>query len=532
MSRVILSVAGTIYEISKTCLENHALYKLIEHRCRREENGENVKFTIDRPSECFGAIITYLQTGELHMPTGVCPGLFRSELEYWNIHPHCLKECCLYRFQAFLDDEETRHKFLENALTIQEKKNTSNPNLGTFERYRLKVWNLVDNNEVSIPARIYFITVSLMVILSILSLALSTEDSMRRGVSECELLEYMEYTDDPDLKKVEFILGYPDCSGSLASSSTADSLQPSKYNWIVFEFRNGTLINDFKRSPRLGLLQIQNALIQNPISPKKFTIDMPNLTVPIYAFHIIDIILIVFFSIDLVLRIFSCPSPRYYLCSPINVFDVLALLGSYASMIILSVEKQYRYIETPWLSLLNFLLVFRALRLFRIVKNVRASKVLAYSLTQNGKDMSLLVLLLFVGISAFACLFYFSETRDTVSSIPVAWYWAIVTMTTVGYGDISPSTGLGRGLAALCAICGVLLLAITLPMFVNNFLCLYQYSCVNESIEKSKGKRDKQKSHVVCPTPRDDNIDCTREGYISSKLMVVKSVNKESEILN
>jgi hypothetical protein len=57
-------------------------------------------------------------------------------------------------------------------------------------------------------------------------------------------------------------------------------------------------------------------------------------------------------------------------------------------------------------------------------------------------------------------------------------------MTTVGYGDISPETGLGRVVSSICAICGVLLLAVTLPMFVNNFLTLYQYSCVNESIEK------------------------------------------------
>lgn len=222
--------------------------------------------------------------------------------------------------------------------------------------------------------------------------------------------------------------------------------------------------------------------------PVRKTVDIPDLTVPKLPFAILDIIINAFFTIDLVLRLVTCPSVRCYFLSIINIFDALALLACYIFVIIVSVHKEYFYKESAWVNLLEFAQVFRVMRLFRVVKNVRASRVLAYSLTQNVRDMTLLITLLFVGISTFACLFYYAESPKTIESIPNAWYWAIITMTTVGYGDISPQTRVGRVISSICAICGVLLLAVALPMFVNNFLTLYQYSCVTESIEKRKGK--------------------------------------------
>ncbi|XP_053378587.1 potassium voltage-gated channel protein egl-36-like [Mercenaria mercenaria] len=100
-----------------------------------------------------------------------------------------------------------------------------------------------------------------------------------------------------------------------------------------------------------------------------------------------------------------------------------------------------------------------------------------------------------------------------VVSIPNAWYWAIVTMTTVGYGDISPESGFGRVIASLCAVSGVLLLSITLPMFVNNFLTYYQYSCVNESIEKRK--KEKQTEMSVKEMKDAENETKDNHEYIS-----------------
>ena len=215
---------------------------------------------------------------------------------------------------------------------------------------------------------------------------------------------------------------------------------------------------------------------------------IPNLTLPIVEFDYIDSIVTLFFTVDMLLRVLTCPSRMHYFLSLINLLDACALTACYLYIGVVSVYRQYRYMETTWVSLLNYVQIFRVFRLFRVVQNVRAAKVLGYSLTQNLQDMALLVMLLFVSISSFACMFYFAESRDDVPTIPTAWYWAVITMTTVGYGDLRPQTGLGQVIASFCAVAGVLLLSITMPLFVNKFVNLYKYSCINENMDKLKTK--------------------------------------------
>ncbi|XP_053379401.1 potassium voltage-gated channel protein Shaw-like [Mercenaria mercenaria] len=530
MNRVKINVSGTHFEFDRKIVNEKKSHRLA-YLCANEPDYKPLELTVDRSAIAFGAILSYYQTGELHIPPGICPGAFRREMEFWELDADVLHECCLYRYQAFLDDEDTRRRFLHKTLqpTSTMSPAVSPAVVGKLTMYRSRLWDIMDNNVNSIAAKLYFILVFMMVLLSVFVLAFSTEPSMRRGVSKCELLEYMENTGNDNVDKVKETLGNPDCSttGSWPGGGSwyDEEVDFDFYDWDYYEFSWGyfwealeDIPHGFWESPVLntttaephsqsnststtGASSTQStvtpsvydyaSMLQNfsKEKPVRRTIYVPDLTVPKYPFFILEIIISIFFTVDFILRLVSCPSLRRYFLSIINVLDAFALFSCYVHIIIVSVEKEYRYKDSVWLNLLDFAQVFRALRLFRVVKNVRASKVLAYSLKQDVRDMTLLVMLLFVGISTFACLFYFAESRETIPSIPNAWYWAIVTMTTVGYGDISPQTGIGRVIASICAICGVLLLAITLPMFVNNFLTLYQYSCVNESIEKRKGQK-------------------------------------------
>lgn len=92
-NRVRINVAGTYFEIDRTLLQDKKCVGLAELCCFSSTD----EITIDRSALCFCAILSYYQTGELHIPPGVCLGAFSRELEFWQVESDALYECCLYR---------------------------------------------------------------------------------------------------------------------------------------------------------------------------------------------------------------------------------------------------------------------------------------------------------------------------------------------------------------------------------------------------------------------------------------------------
>ena len=95
--RVIVNVSGVRFEFDRKLLDDRKYHRLTTMVEEAERKRMPLQFHVDRPSESFGAILTYYQTGELHLPTGVCPGYFKKELEHWGIEQDALAECCLYK---------------------------------------------------------------------------------------------------------------------------------------------------------------------------------------------------------------------------------------------------------------------------------------------------------------------------------------------------------------------------------------------------------------------------------------------------
>ena len=155
--------------------------------------------------------------------------------------------------------------------------------------------------------------------------------------------------------------------------------------------------------------------------------------------------------------------------------------------------------EAPGASL-AMLRVIRLVRVFRIFKLSRHSKglqILGMTLKASLRELGLLMFFLLIGVILFSSAIYYAEAgseRSYFKSIPDAFWWAVVTMTTVGYGDMVPHDFWGKIVGSLCAIAGVLTLSLPVPVIVSNFNYFYHREMDNSNLNATNSK------HVTsCP---------------------------------
>ncbi|XP_052820039.1 potassium voltage-gated channel protein egl-36-like [Mya arenaria] len=201
------------------------------------------------------------------------------------------------------------------------------------------------------------------------------------------------------------------------------------------------------------------------------------------ALDITEYVCVALFSIDLIIRCIFCPNRiRLLFYSFLHWVDVFALLVMYIQYLFEYIYPREKY-EASFLDVLHCMQIIRVLRLFRLVKHSTGFLVLLYAFKASYREMLLMVMFLLVAMMIFSTMAFFSGD-DTFSTIPDSFWWAIVTMTTVGYGDVVPKEALSKLVGVLCAISGVCLLAVIIPIFVNNFMLFYSYSKIWGQMEK------------------------------------------------
>ena len=172
-------------------------------------------------------------------------------------------------------------------------------------------------------------------------------------------------------------------------------------------------------------------------------------------------IITIFFTIEYILRVISIQKPLKYIFSFYGIIDLLAILPMYLSIFF------------PATNVLTIVRVLRFLRLFKIlhIPQISHQSVQLKEALQASKE-KILVFIYFVVISAviIGSLMYVVEGKESgFTSIPVGIYWSIVTLTTVGYGDISPITPLGQFLASLVMIMGYGIIAVPTGIVTAEF---------------------------------------------------------------
>ncbi|HOW32247.1 MAG TPA: ion transporter [Bacteroidales bacterium] len=173
-------------------------------------------------------------------------------------------------------------------------------------------------------------------------------------------------------------------------------------------------------------------------------------------------IITVIFTIEYIARIWVVERPRKYIFSIYGLIDILAILPSYLGLFF-GVGQSLLVIR-----ILRFLRIFR---IFKLSRYTRAGRLLASSLWSNKEKILVFIVFVFTMATIIGTMMYLIEGEDSgFTDIPTSIYWAIVTLTTVGYGDISPVTGFGQFLASFVMILGYSMLAVPAGLVTASFI--------------------------------------------------------------
>ncbi|KAJ8306628.1 hypothetical protein KUTeg_017173 [Tegillarca granosa] len=435
MDIITINVGGTIFETSKTTLQRFPNTKLGQLQETDESyNKKKEQYFFDRNPQYFNSILDLYRTGSLHLPEVACGASLKEELEFWNVSNDIISDCCLQTYFKHGNTIEVindiKKKFESPWIDYDETRCENS----TWCRVRRKVWLVMDQPTSSTLAKVYTLLFLSVVLISSITFCFGTLESLRvKFVTEAQLSRILN----------------------------SSYIPPA---WRTVNFNN----------PKEKLYATSKILP---------------------ALYYIELISGTFFSLELVLHFAFCPRKSRFFRSALNVLDLVLFVDIWVSfgmeqhgdVIFGSVSTTYLYIAVKSLTIL------RLFRFFRLVKLYTGLRILFMALYASLRELVLLLIVFLISCLFFASFIFYAEFHEstTFPNMLIGLWWAIVTMTTLGYGDHYPKSPPGYVVGTICSICGILILAMPIAIVANNFNNYYMRNkereqLINENILKSR----------------------------------------------
>lgn len=170
------------------------------------------------------------------------------------------------------------------------------------------------------------------------------------------------------------------------------------------------------------------------------------------AFFVAEWVFTALFTIEYILRMVCVERPSRYVFSFFGVVDLLALLPTYLSLLLPGSQS---------LVAIRSLRLMRIFRIFKLGRYLKEAELLRQILRESRAKIVVFLTAVLITVSIVGAAMHLVEGPEHgFTSVPQAMYWAIVTMTTVGYGDIAPQTVVGKGIASVLMVVGYSLIVV------------------------------------------------------------------------
>ncbi|KAI6192374.1 BTB domain-containing protein [Aphelenchoides bicaudatus] len=431
--RIVLNVGGIRHETYQATLKKIPATRL-SRLTPSQSNFDPLlnEYFFDRHGGIvFEQILNYYRTGKLHFPTSVCGPLFEEELEYWGLDSNQVEPCCWMSW--------AQHRETQETLAVLDQMDSTNydDDMQTQEKKTMIKFGWEEN---------YY------------SGTITTWMRVKPKV--------WSYFDEP-------------YSSSLAKIIATISVCFIVMSIVSFclkthqSFRVPTIVNQ-----NYSLLLMESGYSHESI--QKYY------TEPLKIFWVLELICNFWFTFEITVRFIFCPSKSLFLRNPLNIIDFIATLSYYADLVLVRLLHN----AAPK-DIAEFLSMIRILRLFKLTQHHRGLQILIHTFRASAKELILLLFFLSLGILVFSTLIYFAEKTEVnklnqFNSIPEGFWFSIITFTTVGFGDTLPHTTMGRLVGSMCAIMGVLTIALPVPIIVSNFSMFYSHSQAREKLPKKR----------------------------------------------